>query len=137
MSHLSSYKNNSLKNTDDSLLRQTLEEIGLQIDFDKKKIKTDSWSWKEADVDAVLMQNGKDLPIGLKFNRSENGDKEVEIIGDFYGTGLRQEQLTNQLAQYYQKNHIISKCEEQGWYVDQNSIREVDGEIVFQAERWA
>lgn len=137
MSHLSSYKNNSLKNTDDSLLRQTLEEIGLQIDFDKKKIKTDSWSWKEADVDAVLMQNGKDLPIGLKFNRSENGDKEVEIIGDFYGTGLRQEELTNKIAQVYQKHNVIATCEEARWFVDEDKIREENGEIIIEAYRYA
>ena len=137
MSHLTSFKNKTLINTEDCLLQKSFEEIGLQIDFDKKKIETQSWSWKVANVDAVLMQDGKELPIGLKFSRTSNGDKEVEIIGDFWGTGLNQEQVTNKLAQFYQKNHIIKKCEEQGWYVDQDTIKEVDGELVFQAEKWA
>ena len=138
MSHLSTFKNNALGNVREELLQKSLSEVGLQIDFHNKKITTSRWSWREKDVDGVFMRNGEVLPIGVAFTQNADGTQSCEIVGDFYGTGLNEVEVNNKIAQYYTKNHIIDKCEQQGWTVDYSTVEEnKEGEIVFEAFRYA
>ena len=141
MSHLTTFKNKSLVDTNREMLTASLEEIGISLDFSKKTINspyTRSWTEEEKTVDCILFKEGKELPIGLKFVTNAEGEEVVEVAGDFWGTGINNVELTNQIAQVYQKNDIIKKCIAQRWYVteDNVSINE-EGEYVIQASRFA
>ena len=62
----------------------------------------------------------------------------AEIVGDSYGTGIDQEELTNRVSQIYQKNDIVEKCRRQRWYVrDEDIVQNEEGEYVIQAYRYA
>ena len=141
MSHLTTFKNKSLVDTNREMLIASLKEIGITADFSKKTINspyTRSWTEEEKTVDCILFKEGKELPIGLKFVANADGEEVVEVAGDFWGTGINNVELTNQIAQVYQKNDIIKKCISQRWYVteDNVSINE-EGEYVIQASRFA
>lgn len=135
MSHLTTFKNNSLINTNRELLASSIAEIGLTIDFNHKNIKN---TWINETVDAAFMKDGKYIAVGLRFETNPDGEEEVTVAGDFWGTGLKQEELTNRIAQVYQKNRVISVCQEANWFIEQDSIRtEENGDIVIQAYRYA
>lgn len=135
MSHLTTFKNNSLINTNRELLASSIAEIGLTIDFNHKNIKN---TWIDDTVDATFMKDGRYIAVGLRFTTNSEGEEEVTVAGDFYGTGLRQEELTNRIAQVYQKNRVISVCQEANWFIDQDAIKtEENGEIVIEAYRYA
>lgn len=141
MSHLTTYKNNSLVNTNKGLLETALAEKGYSLNFDKKEIKspyTRNWTEEQKKVDAILFQGSKELPIGLKFVTDAEGNETVEVAGDFWGTGINSTELTNEIAQIYQKHNVISKCRSQRWYVeDKNVVQKENGDIVIQAYRYA
>ena len=86
----------------------------------------------------INTNNGKRIAAGLNFVTNDKGEETVVVSGDFYGTGLDQEEFTNLIAQTYQKHNVISKCEEQGWYVeDENVTVDANGKIVINAYRFA
>ena len=125
MSHLTNYENRSLINTNKEMLGRAVAEMGVTLDYVNTEIKN---TWITEQVDAAIIYNGKRIAAGLNFVTS----------GDFYGTGLDQEEFTNLIAQTYQKHNVISKCEEQGWYVeDENVTVDANGKIVINAYRFA
>ena len=135
MSHLSTYSNDCLKTTERSMLLKSLREIEVELDFNNRTIRN---TWIESTVDAAIVYKGKRIAAGLNFKTNEDGTESVEVVGDFYGTGLNQEAFTNQIAQVYKKNDIINKCEEQRWYIDEENVTMNDkGEYVIQAYRYA
>lgn len=140
MSHLTTFKNNSLTNTNKEMLAKAISEIqGLSINYSIKNIKN---TWINETVDAGFVYNSKAIAVGLRFEESintETGKKEevAVVAGDFYGTGLRQKEITNKIAQIYQKHRVIDVCQDAMWTIDQDEIVEEDGEIVIQAYRYA
>lgn len=135
MSHLTTFKNNSLINTKRDMLATSVAEIGLELDFNHKNIRN---TWINETVDAAFKKDGNYIAVGLRFETNADGEEEVTVAGDFWGTGLRQEELTNQIAQVYQKNRVISVCQEANWFIEEDAIRtEENGDIVIQAYRYA
>lgn len=136
MSHMSTYSNNCLKNTKREMLLTSLREIEIELDFDHKEVRS---SWDNTTADAAIIYKGKRIAAGLNFKQNEDGTESVEMVGDFYGTGLDQKDFTDRIAQVYSKNDIISKCKSQRWYIkDQNNIKvNENGEYVIQAYRYA
>lgn len=135
MSHLTTYKNNSLLNTKREMLEASLKELGIELDFKNNTIKN---TWINEKVDAAMIYQGKRIAVGLNFVTNEAGDEEVVVAGDFWGTGLNQADLTNQIAQTYQKNNIIDKCRSQRWFVEDSAVTtKENGDIVIQAYRYA
>lgn len=135
MSHLTTFKNNSLINTNRELLSSSIAEIGLTIDFNHKNIKN---TWINDTVDATFMKDGRYIAVGLRFETNADGEEEVTVAGDFYGTGLNQRELTDRIAQVYQKNRVINVCQEANWFIEQDSIKtEENGDIVIEAYRYA
>ena len=135
MSHLTTYSNNSLVNTDRARLGEALKELGITLDYDNRQIKN---TWINETVDAAFIHDGKRIAAGINF-KMVDGKETIEVAGDFWGTGLKQEELTNKLAQVYQKHDIVAKCKEQRWFVDGNveDIKENEnGDIVIQAYRY-
>lgn len=135
MSHLTTFKNNALVNTNRELLTKALAEKGIVLDEVNNTIKN---TWINEKVDAAIIYEGKRIAVGLNFVTNAEGEEEVVVAGDFYGTGLKQEELTNQIAQAYQKHNVISQCQAQGWFVEDNAITtNAKGEIEINAYRFA
>ena len=135
MSHLTTFKNNSLINTKRDLLAESVKELGLTLDYNHKTVKN---QWINEEVDGCFMMDGKYIAVGVRFSTNENGEEEVTVAGDFYGTGLNQQELTNKIAQTYQKNRVLDICAESHWYVDDDAIvTNENGEIEITAYRYA
>jgi hypothetical protein len=135
MSHITNFKNDCLVNTDRARLNAALREMGITLDTENRKIEN---AWINDTVDAVLVVDGKRIPAGLNF-KMVDGNETIEVSGDFYGTGINQKELTDKLAQVYQKHDIVAKCKDQKWYVDEaaENIREDEnGDYVIQAYRY-
>lgn len=135
MSHLTNYTNNSLINTNKETLGKSLNELGIELDYENRTIKN---QWINEQVDAAMIYKGKRIAVGINFTANAEGKEEITVSGDFYGTGLDQKEITNLIAQTYQKNDIVNKCRAQRWYVDEKNIStNEEGEIVIQAHRFA
>lgn len=136
MSHLTTFKNNALTNTKKDLLAIAVSEIaGLELDYNHKTIKN---TWINEKVDASFKYNGRHIAVGLRFETNAEGEEEAVVAGDFYGTGLNQEELTNKIAQVYQKHRVIETCLDANWFINEEDITtEANGEIVIQAYRYA
>ena len=135
MSHLTTYSNNSLVNCNKTLLETSLKELGIELDYSNRVIKN---QWITETVDAAIVYQGKRIAVGLNFKTNAEGQEEVEVAGDFYGTGLNQTELTNKIAQTYQKNNVIEKCKSQRWFINEKDIvTKENGDIVIQAYRYA
>ena len=119
MSHLTTYKNNALQNTNKEILEQSLLEMGITLDRNNRTIKN---SYIEETVDAAIIYNGQRLCAGLNFKTDAEGNEMIEMAGDFWGSGLDQTEFTNKIAQVYKKNDIINKCRNQSWYIDEDGI---------------
>ena len=135
MSHLTQYSNNSLVNCDRARLGEALKEVGISLDYENRTIKN---QWIEETVDAAFIHDGKRIAVGINF-KMVDGKETVEVAGDFYGTGLNQKELTNKIAQVYQKHDVVQKCRDQRWFVDGNveDMKENEnGDIVIQAYRY-
>lgn len=135
MSHLTTFKNNSLVDTKKELLAAAIQEIGLEIDYNHKTVSN---QWINEPVDAAFKKDGRYISVGLRFTKNGEGKEEVTVAGDFWGTGLRQEELTNKIAQIYQKHHVMDVCSSAHWFIDNDAITtEENGDIVIEAYRYA
>lgn len=135
MSHLTTYSNKCLVNTDRERLNLALRELGITLDYENRTIKN---QWIEETVDAAFIHDGKRIAVGINFKTDAEGNETIEVAGDFYGTGLNQKEVTNKLSQIYQKHDIIQKCKDQRWFIDnEEDIKENEnGDIVIQAYRY-
>ena len=75
------------------------------------------------------------MSLGFNF-KVRNGLIDLEISGDFYATGLNESNFMDQLSQLYQKHKTIKALENQGYFIDLNTVNE-KGEIVLEAYQWA
>lgn len=132
MSHWKKFESNVLENTKRNLLTAALAEMGLTLDFTQNQIRN---TWGSERVDASLFKNGKQLALGINFKMND-GVEQLELSGDFFGTGLNEATFIDKLAQIYQKHNVIEKCEEQGWNIDSITENE-NGEYVVLASQWA
>jgi hypothetical protein len=107
--------------------------MGLGLDEHTKSIRN---TWGRSDVDAALTKNGQVLSLGFKFTKSASGAEAIELVGDFYSTGVNESTFMDNLSQIYQKHNIIEKCEDQGWIVD-DVLTDKEGLIHVQAHQLA
>lgn len=132
MSHWVTYKNDILKNTDIPLLKTALKDIGCIVHDDVKEIRN---SWGNADVDFAFSSNEIDrTSLGFK-EVMNNGNKELELRGDFFATGLSQNSFMDTLTQKYQEKRITRELEKNQWYVDNNKVDE-EGNIIIDAYQY-
>lgn len=116
MSHWRQFKQEVLKRVEKVHLEKALKDMGLGIDY---SVKTVSNAYGTAKVDCALTRDREVLPIG--FNMTKVGDEtySLQLQGDFWATGLREQTFMNELAQLYQKHKIVDTCLDQGWTLDQ------------------
>lgn len=136
MSHLTTYRNNALENTNKEMLQKSVAEInGLELDYNIKNIKN---SWISEAVDAGFLKDGSPIAVGLRFSTDENGNEICTVAGDFYGTGLNQTAITNKIAQIYTKNNFVDKCKQANWFLEnENVTTDENGNMVLDFYRYA
>jgi hypothetical protein len=132
MSHWKKFTSNVLTNTNAVLLTKALSNLGITLDENIKDIKN---TWGNEKVDAGFVKNGNKIALGVKYVQGKEGTT-VELRGDFWATGLNEATFMDEMAQQYQKEHVIDVCENQGWNIDEISTNE-KGEIVIGASQWA
>ena len=125
------YSAKVLDNVDMDLLKKACDEMGVSFDPNIKHVEN---SYGEnAAVDAALVKDGETLPLGFRFVR-EDGKTKLQLEGDFWRTGLREESFLGHLSQQYQKFNIMQQAEAQGWIFDRSEV--VDGNVVLEAYQW-
>lgn len=136
MSHLTTFKNNALQNTNKEMLQKSVAEIkDLELDLNIKNIRN---TWISESVDAGFIYRGEPIAVGLRFSTDDEGNESCVVAGDFYGTGLRQEEITNKIAQIYTKNNFIDKCMKANWFLEnENVTTDENGNMVLDFYRYA
>lgn len=132
MSQWRTYKAEVLKDVNKEILEKALAEMGLEMD---ENIKIVDNAYGSSKVDAGLKKNGEQISVGLNFNEQDDGTTQLEVSGDFYGTGLNERTFVDNLSQTYQKYNVIEQCENNGWIIESTEINE-DGEIEIEAFQW-
>lgn len=128
MSHWKTFKSDVLTNTNVDMLRTALGEIGVGLDTNRKQISN---TWGKEDVDMAFSVNGRGVALGLK----QVGDK-MELRGDFYGTGLRENEFMDKLTQVYKKIDIVDRLENNGWTVE-DITQDQNGDFLINAYQYA
>ncbi|MED1125212.1 DUF1257 domain-containing protein [Bacillus atrophaeus] len=132
MSHWRKFEADVLKDINKELLGKAVKDLGVEMDESIKNIRN---TWGNETVSAGLRKDGHPIALGFNF-KNRNGKIELELSGDFFGTGLDERTFIDRLAQSYQKHNAVEKLEMQGWNID--SIETNDkGEIVLEAYQWA
>ncbi len=129
MSHWVKYTNDTFKNTDINLLEKALRTMSYGLDRNCKRISN---AWGKEDVDFALTRHNEVISLGFRADK----DNKLELVGDFYLTGLRQDTFLDKLAQYYQKERITKALEDNRWSIDNIETNQND-EIVINAYQYA
>ena len=132
MSCWRNYTCDVLKSVDRSMLVNALKEMGLDLNTSINHIDS-RWGEGNVDVDGVLVQNGKNLDLGIVFS-DETG--HAHVAGDFWGTGLDSTTFTDTLSQIYQKINILAQIELSGYTIDEVETN-AEGEIEIEAYAFA
>lgn len=132
MSHWKKFESDVLTNTKVSLLSTSLAEMGVELDTSIKNISN---TWGREEVDMGFKVNGRPIALGLK-EIEVDGEKKMELRGDFYGTGLNESQFMDKLSQVYQKHNIVEKLENNRWTVESVQTDEY-GNVVIEAYEYA
>ena len=135
MSHWVKKHTEVLDNVKKPILKDALKEMGKGFDESVKEIKN---PWGHEFVDAALLDNGVITNLGFNFIPKENETEKfkLELVGDFYGTGLNENKFMTQLSQMYQKHNVLNALEEQNWDVEDINTNN-QGELVIEASQWA
>ena len=123
MSHFSTIKI-QIKNGE--ILHQCLQEMGYEVEC-KKKVRGYAGDTTRAEY-VIRQSNGYDLG----FRR--NGET-YEIVADFWGTRINQQQFVHTLNQNYAHKTLIAAVQEQGFNVEEQETLE-DGTVRVVVGRW-
>lgn len=132
MSHWKKFHADVLKDINKDLLAKAVKDLGVEMDESIKHIRN---TWGNETVSAGLVKDGRPIALGFNF-KTVDGKVQLELSGDFFGTGLDERTFIDRLAQAYQKHNAIEKLEEQGWTIDTIETNN-KGEIVLEAFQWA
>ena len=135
MSCWRNYTCNVLRNADKDLVKKALAELGVSLNENKHHIEA-PWALtdtKSGNCDASFIVRGNEVPLGIIW---KNTAGDVQVVGDFWDTGLDEETFVNSLSQIYQKINIETQLELNGYTVD-SVTSNADGEIEIEAYAWA
>lgn len=128
MSHWVRYENKTFENTDISLLSKAMRNLGYGLNTKCKSIEN---SWGNSKVDCAITKNDKVISLGFKKN-----DKNIlELVGDFFGTGVYEDTFLDKVAQQYQSERIQHVLKNNNWQIDNVSTNK-DNEIVINASEF-
>ena len=129
MSCWRTYACNALKNVDKELAKKALEQMGVQVDETVKHVDA-PYAYgpvKEGDVDAGFIKNGNAVPVGVIWS---NADGLMEIVGDFWNTGINEEEFMNTVAGNVMKMTLENQLELMGYTIDEATLEETEEEFV-------
>lgn len=117
-----------LESVDKPILCKALEEMGLTLNEDDKEV---SRYRADSACDAVLYRGETKLELGMRFEQMDDRTR-LQLIGDFWTTGLSQEEFVQDLSQIYKKHDCLEKLSMSGCVVE-NIYNEENGNIVIEA----
>lgn len=132
MSCWRTYQCDTLKNANKNWIIEALKELGVHVDQNRKIVRG-SYENRSAQVDGVFSYDGKNTDLGIIFNGKDN---KVEIIGDFWGSGLDSMTFVDDLARQYLKIQTENQLRMAG-YVVQDVTTDANGDIVMEAVAYA
>lgn len=113
MSHFVNY---ACKVVNKEYLKRSLEELGYSY---LENVMIQDYYKKQRKVDLAVVRNNVKLPIGWVENEETN---ELDLIADWFNTGVNQNQFTQKISQLNSKYLIQDVCEDNGWFVDPDDI---------------
>ena len=124
-----------IKNADLAILKEAAKKAGLAVNESVKKVATSygSYDSNSAKVDGAFIKKGHQLQLGFVLN-GENGC--LEIVGDFWQSGLDSESFIGTLGQLYREVQIQQQVEMFGYTVESITTN-AEGDTVIQAYAWA
>lgn len=126
MSHWVKYENKTFENTNIKILAKAVQNLGYKLDAKCKKIQN---SWGDSVVDCALAkQDGTIMSLGFK----KNNKNILELVGDFFATGIDEKTFLDCVAQQYQAERIKRMLEENRWTIENITTNNND-EIVINA----
>lgn len=124
-----------LKNVNMAYLKEAAKKMGLEIDESVKTIGTSYGNYERnrGTVDGAFVKNGKQLQLGYVL-AGEDGN--LNVVGDFWSTGLNSETFLGTLGQLYQEINIQAQLELQGYTVE-SVVTNAQGDTEIEAYCWA
>jgi len=124
-----------LKNVNMAYLKEAAKKMGLEIDESVKTIGTSYGNYERnrGTVDGAFVKNGKQLQLGYVL-AGEGGN--LNVVGDFWSTGLNSETFLGTLGQLYQEINIQAQLELQGYTVE-SVVTNAQGDTEIEAYCWA
>ncbi len=124
MSHFTTIKV-QIKNS--QVLHQVLQELGHQVE---QNAEVRGYQGDRTKAEFVIRRsNGYDLG----FRR--DGDERYELIADFWGARINQQQFVNEVQQKYAHKMVLQTVAEQGYAIEAEEVLE-DGTVKVVVERW-
>ena len=134
MSCWRTYTCDVLKDVDKAIVVEALAKMGLSLNENEKKVYG-RYERKESPCDGVLVRGTEQLDMGVIL---DDGTGHLQLVGDFWGTGLNSSTFQDELSRAYQRINIIAQAELNGWTVDEDTLVEsVDGSVEFEVYQYA
>ena len=128
MSHFAKYE---VKISNVEFVKKALIEMGYTY-RENGTVKTDFGESRPAEL--VVVRGG--TPISVGFCRDAKG--ELELIADWWGLRIPQNEFTSKLSQLHSKYQVIDICDENRWNVEMDSIQfNEQGELEILATQFA
>lgn len=124
-----------IKDTDLDILKEAAQKMGLGVDTTTKRVGTSYGiaDTNSANVDGAFTKNGRRLELGYLLKGSSGN---LEIVGDFWSTGLNSETFLGTLGQLYREIQIQQHAELMGYTVDSVTTN-AQGDTVIEVYAWA
>ena len=123
MSHFTTIK---IQMKDGQLLKQVLEELGYQVEYNAR---VRGYQNNTTAAEYVIRQaNGYDLG----FRR--NGEN-YELVADFWGANIKKEEFINEIAQSYARKNLLATATLQGFDIEEEETL-TDGTVRVVVGRW-
>ncbi|MBD1914057.1 MULTISPECIES: DUF1257 domain-containing protein [unclassified Leptolyngbya] len=125
MSHFSRIK---VQIKDGEILHQVLQELGYTIECNAE-VRGYRGDKTEAEY-VIRRSNGYDLGF-----RRGDGDESYELVADFWGVGMNQQQFLNPILQKYAYQSLMAFAQTQGFNVEAEETLE-DGTVRLVVGKW-
>lgn len=125
----------SIHNATKETLRAAAERMGLGINDTVRNVETSYGNYESnrAVVDGAFTNGGRVIQLGYLLS-GEGGT--LQIVGDFWGTGIDSENFMGTLGQIYREIEIQTQAELMGYTVDTITTN-ADGDTEIEIFQWA
>ena len=129
MSHFAKYE---VKIENVEFIKKALIEMGYTYK-EGGTVRTDFGEARAAEL--VVVRNGQPISVGFCKNAKTG---ELELIADWWGLRIPQNEFTTQLSQIHGKYKVLEMCEDNRWNADLDSIHiNADGVLEVHASQFA